>query len=457
MHVPPWNTHFIYLLMEIVAIDDDPLLLHTIKMVLEEDFGEILTLSHPNLLKNQLVDNQLQVVILDLNFAIGNADGNEGLAWISKIKEEWNHVAIIVLTAHGFVDIAVKSLKQGATDFLEKPFANDKLINTVKAAMVKVNSQKQNETGESSDDMLDQLNQDSSLVLGKSENIKKVYHTISKIAHTDAPVLITGEHGSGKEVIARLIHEKSERIAEPFIHVDLGSTHESLFESILFGHAAGAFTDAGNEKAGLIETANLGTLFLDGIGELPKKQQAKLLTVLQNREVMRVGEHVPRLVNFRLICATHLPIEQLSDEQNLRQDLFFRINTVVLELPALRHRIDDLKDLTYHFVKKYNRKYSKSLKLSQAEIATLRNHNWPGNIRELKNTVERMVILHGEGNNILHIQDYTQPDQGDNLYQLEKEKIAEIIEKHSGNISRAAQELGIGRNTLYRKIKKYDL
>lgn len=444
--------------MEIVAIDDDPLLLHTIKMVLEEDFGEILTLSHPNLLENQLIENQIRVILLDLNFALGTSDCNEGLAWISRIKEQWDHISIIVITAHGFIDVAVKSLKQGATDFLEKPFANEKLIATVKAALTLANSKQQiQEVVSQKKSLIHQLNKGSSYVSGKSENMEKIHQTIVKIADTDAPVLITGEHGTGKEMIARLIHRESGRVTEPFVHVDLSSTHETLFESILFGHAQGAFTDAGKEKAGLIETANLGTLFLDGIGELPKRQQAKLLTVLQNREVMRVGEHLPRVVNFRLICATHLPIHQLSDEVNLRQDLFFRINTVVIELPALRHRLDDFKELVYHFLSQYNRKYQKDLKFSQAEIATLRNHNWPGNIRELKNTIERMVILHGEDSDLLQIQDYSPGDTTDNLYQVEKEKIAEIIARHSGNISRAAQELGIGRNTLYRKIKKYDL
>ena len=301
--------------MDIVAIDDDPLLLHTIKMVLEEDFGEILTLTHPNLLENHLRDHEVQVILLDLNFAIGTSDGNEGLAWVSRIKEQWENISIIVLTAHGFIDVAVKSLKQGATDFLEKPFVNEKLIASVKAALTLARSKQQLEhlkTQKKS--LINQLNRGSSYVTGNSENMKKVHDTIMKIADTDAPVLITGEHGTGKEMNARLIHQESGRVTEPFVHVDLSSTHETLFESILFGHAEGAFTDAGKGKEGLIETANLGTLFLDGIGELPKRQQAKLLTVLQNREVMRVGEHQPRLVDFRLICANHMPIDQLSDD-----------------------------------------------------------------------------------------------------------------------------------------------
>ena len=444
--------------MEIVAIDDDPLLLHTIKMVLEEDFGEILTLPHPRQLENQLEQNDIKVVLLDLNFVIGSSDGSEGLAWISRIKARWSALSIIVLTAHGFVDIAVKSLKLGATDFLEKPFANEKLVATVQAALNLANSRQEvKEITSHKESLVNQLNRSSSYVTGPSAIMATIHETILKIADTDAPVLITGEHGTGKELIARMIHQQSGRVAEPFVHVDLGATHETLFESILFGHAEGAYTDAGKGKAGLIETANLGTLFLDGIGELPKRQQAKLLTVLQSKEVMRIGEHQPRLVDFRLICASHLSSEQLADEQYLRQDLYFRINTVALEIPALRHRIDDFKTFTDHFLQRFNKKYHKDLKLTRDVLVSMREHTWPGNVRELENTIERMVILHEEGAAPLDIINKPLQELSDNLYEVEKEKIAEIIARHAGNISRAAKELGIGRNTLYRKIKKYDL
>ena len=444
--------------MEIVAIDDDPLLLHTIKMVLEEDFGEILTLPHPRQLENQLEQNDIKVVLLDLNFVIGSSDGSEGLAWISRIKARWSALSIIVLTAHGFVDIAVKSLKLGATDFLEKPFANEKLVATVQAALNLANSRQElKEITSHKESLVSQLNRSSSYVAGPSAIMARIHETILKIADTDAPVLITGEHGTGKELIARMIHQQSGRVAEPFVHVDLGATHETLFESILFGHAEGAYTDAGKGKAGLIETANLGTLFLDGIGELPKRQQAKLLTVLQSKEVMRIGEHQPRLVDFRLICASHLSSEQLADEQYLRQDLYFRINTVALEIPALRHRIDDFKTFTDHFLQRFNKKYHKDLKLTRDVLVSMREHTWPGNVRELENTIERMVILHEEGAAPLDIINKPLQELSDNLYEVEKEKIAEIIARHAGNISRAAKELGIGRNTLYRKIKKYDL
>jgi transcriptional regulator with PAS, ATPase and Fis domain len=258
-------------------------------------------------------------------------------------------------------------------------------------------------------------------------------------------------------MIARLIHQESKRVTEPFVHIDLGSLVESLFESALFGHAKGAFTDAGEDKAGLVEMANLGTLFLDNISELSLNQQAKLLSVIQNREVMRVGEHLPRAVDIRLICTTHLSLDQLSSASYFRQDLFFRINTMVIELPPLRRRMDDIKPLIKYFLDHFNSKYNKAVSLSKTEISTLCNHSWPGNVRELMNTLERVVIMQGEESNSLQIKAFEHSEQSDNLYAIESAKIAELIARHTGNISRAAQELGIGRNTLYRKIKKYDL
>lgn len=444
--------------MEIAAIDDDPLLLHTIQMVLEEDFGDILKLEHPISIEDQLSKHPIQVIILDLNFAIGTSDSKEGLAWVSKIKDRWDHISIIVLTAHGFIDVAVNSLKLGAMDFIEKPFVNEKLVATVKAALTLAQSKQQLALVTAQKKLLiNQLNQEAPNMIITSEVMKNIHKTVIKVANSDASVLITGEHGTGKEMIARLIHQESKRVTEPFVHIDLGSLVESLFESTLFGHAKGAFTDAGEDKAGLVEMADLGTLFLDNISELSLNQQAKLLSVIQNREVMRVGEHLPRAVDIRLICTTHLTLDQLSSTRDFRQDLFFRINTMVIELPPLRHRLDDIKPLINHFLDHFNSKYNKVVSLSKTEISTLRNHSWPGNVRELMNTLERVVIMEEEESNTLQIKAFEESEKSDNLYAIESAKIAEIIARHSGNISRAAQELGIGRNTLYRKIKKYDL
>lgn len=444
--------------MEIAAIDDDPLLLHTIRMVLEEDFGEILTIEHPKLIEDQLSKNPIRVIILDLNFAIGSSDSKEGLAWVSKIKNRWEHISIIVLTAHGFIDVAVKSLKFGAMDFLEKPFVNEKLVATVKSALTLADSKlKLTQITAQKTLLINQLNQEAPHMIVASDIMKKIQKTALKIANSEASVLITGEHGTGKEMIARLLHQESNRVTEPFIHVDLGSLTESLFESILFGHAKGAFTDANEEKAGLIETANLGTLFLDNISELSLSQQAKLLSIIQNMEVVRIGEYIPRAIDIRLICTTNLTLDQLSNSSNFRQDLFFRINTMVIELPPLRHRSDDIKPLIKYFINHFNEKYNKSVSLSRMEFSAFKNHKWPGNVRELRNTIERMVIMQGEENISLSINEDSNNEQSDNLYAIERDKIEEIIARHSGNISRAAQELGIGRNTLYRKIKKYDL
>lgn len=424
-------------------------------MVLEESFGEIHTLEDPNAILSLLDRAPIKVMLLDLNFAIGDSDGSEGLAWIKKIKEARPYVSIIILTAHGFLDVAVKSLKQGATDFLEKPFSNEKLVATVQAALNLANSQQDLADAISNRDLLiNQANQSGNMVIGTSNSMKQVMHMVDKVAHTDASVLITGAHGTGKEVLARLIHQQSERAAQPFINTDLSAISSSLFESTLFGHVKGAFTDASEDKAGMMEAANLGTLLLDEIGNLSLELQTKLLAALQNREVTRVGEHRPRAIDIRLISTSHKSIEILSDPSQFRQDLLFRINTVHIELPPLRNRKEDIKPLTEHFLAQFNRKYDRVLALDKKQIRQLEAYYWPGNVRELRNNIERMVIM---GNNDAFKGNEKVQEKTDNLYQVEKRKIEEVLERHSGNISHAAAELGIGRNTLYRKMKKYDL
>lgn len=445
----------IYLSVEILAIDDDPLLLHTIRMVLEEPFGEIHTLEHPSLALPLVDHTNIKVILLDLNFAIGDSDGAEGLAWIKKIKEASTHVSIIVLTAHGFLDIAVQSLKQGATDFLEKPFSNEKLVATVQAALNLSNSQQDLADVTSNRNLLiNQANQFNSMVIGTSQRMQQVMHMVAKVANTDASVLITGAHGTGKEVLARLIHQQSARAGQPFINTDLSAISSSLFESTLFGHVKGAYTDASQDKAGMMEGANMGTLLLDEIGSIPLDLQSKLLAALQNREVNRVGEHRPRAIDIRLICTSHKSMELLSDADHFRQDLLFRINTVHIELPALRNRREDIKPLAEHFLVQFNRKYDKAFVLDKAQIKALEDYPWPGNVRELRNNIERMVIMNSheefKGNK-------NSQAKADNLYVVEKRKIEEVMERHAGNITHAAAELGIGRNTLYRKMKKYDL
>lgn len=441
--------------MEILAVDDDPLMLHTISVVLEEDFGDIQTSEHPSLAIPLLDISAIKVILLDLNFAIGDSDGSEGLAWIKRIKETRPHVAIIVLTAHGFLDVAVKSLKQGATDFLEKPFSNEKLVATVQAALNLANAQRNlADVVEHRNLLINQSNKTTNSVMSKSQSMQEVMKMVAKVAHTDASVLITGAHGTGKEVLARLIHQQSARAAQPFINTDLSAISTGLFESTLFGHVKGAFTDASQDKAGMMEGANLGTLLLDEIGGISLDLQSKLLAALENRQVNRVGEHRPRAIDVRLICTSHKTMAMLSDPAQFRQDLLFRINTVHIELPSLRDRREDIKPFTEYFLAQFNRKYDKVFKLDKKQTKALEDYHWPGNIRELKNNIERMVIM--DNNDGFKGNEKVQA-QADNLYAVEKRKIEELMARHAGNITHTAAELGIGRNTLYRKIKKYDL
>lgn len=441
--------------MDIVAIDDDPIMLHTISMVLEESFGEIITIEHPERLASKIGEWNPKVIILDLNFTIGDSSGTEGLAWVKRIKETYPHVSIIILTAHGFLDVAVKSLKLGASDFLEKPFSNEKLEATVQAGLNLANAQiKLTDKDKERDILINQINRFNNMIIGKSPQMKELMDLVNKVSNTEASVLITGEHGTGKEVLAQFIHQKSVRVSQPFVIADLSSISSNLFESTLFGHIKGAFTDASEDKLGLMEAANLGTLMLDEIGGISLQLQSKLLAALENRSITRVGEHRSRAIDIRLICTSHRSVHELNDLSVFRQDLLFRINTVHLEIPPLRHRKEDIKELTNYFLEHFNKKYNRSFSVDKNQLKEMEAYHWPGNIRELKNSIERMVIMN-EGADVIN--QATPPPKEDNLYELEKRKIEEIIERHAGNISRAASELGIGRNTLYRKMKKYGI
>lgn len=442
--------------MEILAVDDDPILLHTIQMVLEDDFEEVLTTTDPNRIEDIIAQHTIQVVLLDLNFTKGDEDGKEGLAWIKRTKEKYPLISIVVLTAHGFLEVAVSALKMGASDFLEKPFSNEKLVATVHSARNLSHSKMAlNEANEAKQQIAQQMNQIGQVILGKSPAMQSLYETIQKAAQTDASILILGEHGTGKEMVARMIHQHSSRIQEPLMQIDLSAVTETLFESVLFGHVKGAFTDAAEDKMGMMEMANMGTLLLDEVGDLPLHLQAKLLSALQNRTITRVGDHRPRPVDIRVISTTHLSLDHLSDPTRFRQDLLYRINTISIVIPPLRHRPEDIKPLATHFLESFNRKYQKRAVLNKDQLNAYKAYDWPGNVRELQNTIEKMVIM-GETSDPGSAAP-RQAVQEDNLYELEKEKIRELLHRHSGNISRAASELGIGRNTLYRKMKKYDL
>lgn len=443
--------------MDILAVDDDPLLLHTVQMVLEEEFGEILTQTEPNRIEDLLAVHEIKVIVLDLNFSRGDEDGKEGIAWVKRIKEKYPAISIVILTAHGFLDVAVQALKSGASDFLEKPFANEKLVATVQAALNLAKSQiALREVQSQKEHLAQQMNQVGAMILGRSPGMKTLYSTIQKAAQTDASILILGEHGSGKEMVARLIHQNSGRVNQPLIHADMSALTETLFESLLFGHQKGAFTDASEDQIGLMEMANQGTLLLDEVADIPLHLQSKLLRSLQDRTITRVGDHRERPVDIRVISTSHLSLTELNDSNRFRQDLLYRVNTIQIEIPPLRHRPEDIKPLALHFLDEFNRKYHRKTELNKVDLKTFKEHSWPGNVRELRNTIEKMVIM-GESIDPSGVAGSQTPPEEDNLYVLEKQKIEEILARHHGNISRAAQELGIGRNTLYRKMKKYDL
>lgn len=445
--------------MQIVAIDDDPLICHTLKMVLEDEQGEVLTFDHPSKLEFSDLIREPDVILLDMNFAIGRSDGAEGLIWVSRILERYPEVSIIILTAHGALDLAVKAVKRGAFDFLEKPFVNEKLIATVSAARRLAASKQALRTSHvHNQQLIEYYHQPTDTVLGKSTIMKQVWNMARKVAGTDASVLITGEHGTGKEVMAKWIHHYSERSREAFIHVDLASLPSNLFESSLFGYESGAFTDARQGKVGLIELANMGTLFLDEIGEIPLGLQVKLLSVLQKQEVQPIGAQLPRPVDVRLIVVSGTDLERLVSEGAFRADLLYRINTLAIELPSLKSRPTDISLFVQHFLDRYNRKYGKETSINPKQLQTLESYSWPGNVRQLENSIERAVIMNdGE----LSADDVIPSDRktlkSDDLYIVEKQKIEEVIQRYEGNMSKAAKELGIGRNTLYRKMKKYGI
>lgn len=452
----------------IIIIDDDQAVLYTAKLVLKKFFSQIRTLGHPSQLMPILSRETVDVILLDMNFAQGKTSGQEGLFWIHKIQEAAPDLHIVVTTAYGDIDLAVNAMKEGARDFLTKPWEKEKLVATIVSAFEKkqaeqeVNQLKQREQALSED-----LENGFSDIISESPAMEPVFETIRKVSGTDANVLILGENGTGKELVARAIHRSSPRKEKPFIKVDLGAVTETLFESELFGHAKGAFTGAVEDRAGRFEIAHEGTLFLDEIGNLPPPLQAKLLTALQSRQVVRVGTNKAISIDVRLICATNMPIYEnaAQEKPEFRQDLLYRINTVEIQLPPLRQRIDDIPVLIGHFLERFGRKYQKEeLDVGERTMKQLQQYPWPGNIRELQHAVERAVIM---SNSIrLEVEDFlmaqkqapiTTAKDSYNLEEVEKQTISEAIRKHQGNLSQASKELGMGRSTLYRKMKKYGL
>lgn len=451
----------------ILIVDDDEDVLLAAKMLLKKHVQKVTIEKNPNKLPFLLNNYQFDVILLDMNFSKDITSGKEGFYWLSQIIAKDPNAVVILITAFGDVEMAVRALKEGATDFVLKPWQNEKLIATISAAIkLKKSYNEVDRLKKAKKQLQDDSNQPFKNILGKSTAIRKVFDIIDKVAQTDANVLILGENGTGKELVARALHQRSLRKDNVFIGVDMGAITETLFESELFGHKKGSFTDAKEDRTGRFEAANTGTLFLDEIGNLSLPLQSKLLTVLQNRQITRIGTNKALSVDIRLICATNRPIFEMVKNNDFRQDLLYRINTVELHLPPLREREEDIKLLADHFVELYCNKYRKPTKpFSANTIKRLMKYPWPGNVRELQHAIERAVIM--SDNNSLSSEDFlflTYNSHAEdisvenyNLESVEKSVIQKVINKHNGNISKAAKELGLTRASLYRRLEKHGL
>jgi DNA-binding NtrC family response regulator len=449
----------------ILIVDDDDDILFSARISLKKYFSEIITSNNPKKISNHLTEQTIDVVLLDMNYRIGYEDGKEGLYWLKHIKEVSPETTVLLMTAFGNVKLAVEAIKNGATDFILKPWTSQKLYGIVNAAVELARSKRKNTQLETVQQLNDKhFHNQTEHIIGTSPAMQSAVDLAHKVAPTDATILILGENGTGKYVFAKEVHLKSERKNHPFIHVDLGSLNENLFESELFGYAKGAFTDAHKDTIGRFELAKGGTIFLDEIGNLPLHLQSKLLTVVQNRKVTRLGEGNEREIDVRIICATNADIHQMVDQQTFRQDLLFRINTIELNLPPLRDRIGDIELLANHFLIKLNQKYRKKISgFSQQAVNGLKDYHWPGNIREIEHIVERAVIV--TDNTQIQLEDLhfsvkkseVSLVKNLNLDETEKLLIEQALLKNQGNVSKAAKDLGINRTALYRRLEKHQL
>lgn len=443
----------------ILVVDDDTDVLTAVRVLLRTEVKEVTTEKNPEQLPSLLARNQYDLVLLDMNFNASINTGNEGIYWLKRVKEIQPTIAVIMITAYGDIDLAVRSLKEGAADFVVKPWHNEKLLEALETVIAG--------KGKNTAAVSGQISNIKTRLVGDSEVMQEIFYKISKIAPTDANILILGENGTGKDLIAAAIHEESHRKTGPYIKVDVGALTESLFESELFGHKKGAFTDAREDRTGRFEAANGGTLFLDEIGNISLQQQAKLLSVLQNRQVTKLGANESVPLDIRLICATNLPLLELANESRFRKDLIYRINTVEIVVPPLRKRKEDMPLLAEHFARMYAEKYLKpNIRFDTSAIEKLQQYPFPGNVRELQYTIERAIIMADsekiEAKDLLFSPLESplaeQEEQTDHkLSTMEKNTIMRVIDKHNGNISRAAKELGLTRTALYRRLSKYEL
>jgi DNA-binding NtrC family response regulator len=451
---------------KILIIDDDRDVLETARMFLKQEFAHVHIEENPGHIPSLLKGNEFDVILLDMNFKKGVNDGEAGFYWLDQILKMDSQAVVILITAYGEVDLAVKAMKNGAVDFVLKPWKNQKLLATILSALQLRQSRREVQKLKTAQEKLsDDIDQPYIDFIGESPAIHRVHEMIDRVSGTDADVLILGENGTGKELVARAIHRKSGRKDNVFISVDLGAITESLFESELFGHVKGAFTDAKQDKPGRFEIASEGTIFLDEIGNLSQSLQSKLLTVLQHHKVQRVGSNKETPVNFRLICATNMPLHEMVYEKKFRQDLLYRINTVEIRVPSLRERAEDIPLLLEYFLHRYCQKYKRQdMRVDKGVVSKLKKYHWPGNIRELQHAVERAVILN-EGkviqtaelliNSTIH-----QPKKENHpatLDEMEKQFILQSLDDHEGNVSNTARTLGMTRTALYRRMKKHGL
>jgi len=454
---------------KILVVDDDEDVLQAAQLFLKQHMELIHTERDPQKIPTLIKNISYDVILLDMNFTRDVTSGQEGFYWLNKISEIDPSAVVILITAFGDVDLAVRAIKEGATDFILKPWRNEKLLATLSAALNLRNSRLEVANLKSRQkQLIADMDQPFHEFIGVSPVMQDVFDTIRKVSKTDANVLILGENGTGKELVARALHRSSYRSEEVFISVDMGAITETLFESELFGHVKGAFTDAKKDRIGRFEVASGGTLFLDEIGNLPLSLQAKILRVLETRQVIRLGSNIPRPIDIRLICATNMPIHDMVKQNEFRQDLLYRVNTVEIPLPPLRERHEDIPLLADYFLRIYCSKYKKPMKkISAAAQKKLTVYHWPGNVRELQHAIERGVIL-GDSQ-VLQPEDFffTNPGKDNknlsidldncDLEEVEKTVIGKVVEKYKGNISQAAKELGLTRASLYRRMEKYGI
>lgn len=448
---------------KILIVDDDEFVLLSLKILLEQNGIESITAHNPERIPTLLEKECVQTVLLDMNFRQGDTSSTQGLFWLRRINELSQETPVVLMTAYGEISLAVEAMKQGAHDFVSKPWQNEKLVATIKSAVALY--QEKRKVSQLTTQQKFIIAHQHENIIGISASVLQLRKTIEKIAPTDTSVLILGDNGTGKEVVAREIHQQSLRADRVFISVDVGSLSETIFESELFGHKKGAFTDAREDRIGRIEAASGGTLFLDEIGNLPIALQAKLLTVLQNKTVTRLGSNASIDVDVRIICATNSNLKKLVQEGKFREDLYYRINTVELRIPPLYDRPEDIPLLAQHFLKKFATRYQKEDRhIPEQVMQALQKYAWPGNVRELQHAIERAIIL--SDHSLLTLEDFgvIRGENSEdlifdqlNLEKLEAWAIRKAIDKHKGNVSQAASELGLSRGAMYRRMEKYEV